>query len=57
MPYQIKSDECISCGGCQAACPAGAISEKDGKFEINPDICAECGVCADQCPVAAIEKK
>ena len=52
MAYHI-SDDCISCGACEAECPVGAISEGDGKFEINEDLCTECGSCADACPVGA----
>ena len=49
----VISDECVSCGSCEAECPVGAISEGDGKYEINPDVCTECGSCADVCPVGA----
>ena len=52
MAYHI-SDDCISCGACEAECPVGAISEGDGKCEINADLCTECGSCADACPVGA----
>ena len=52
MAYHI-SDDCISCGACEAECPVGAISEGDDKFEINADLCTECGSCADACPVGA----
>ena len=52
MAYHI-SDDCISCGACEAECPVGAISEGDGKVEINADLCTECGSCADACPVGA----
>ena len=52
MAYAI-SDECISCGACEAECPVGAISEGDGKYEINPELCTECGACAGVCPVGA----
>ena len=52
MAYQI-SDDCISCGACQAECPVDAISEGDGKYVIDPDKCIECGACADTCPVGA----
>ena len=52
MAYHI-SDDCISCGACEAECPVGAISEGDGKYEINEDLCTECGSCADACPVGA----
>ena len=53
MAYVI-SDECISCGACESTCPAGAIAEGDGKFEIDADTCLDCGSCADGCPVEAI---
>lgn len=53
MAYVI-SDECISCGSCEATCPAGAISEGASHYEINADSCLECGACADGCPVGAI---
>ena len=55
MAYKI-SDECIACGSCASVCPAGAIAEGDGKYEINADACLECGACADQCPVEAISE-
>jgi len=56
MAYKI-SDECINCGACEAACPLGAISEKDGKREIDKDVCASCGACASTCPVSAISEE
>ncbi len=52
MAYQI-SDDCISCGACQAECPVDAISEGDGKYVIDADKCIECGACAGTCPVGA----
>ena len=52
MAYKI-TDDCISCGACEAECPVGAISEGDGKFEINADECLDCGACAGVCPVEA----
>ena len=55
MAYKI-SDECIACGSCASVCPAGAIAEGDGKYEIDADACLECGACADQCPVEAISE-
>ena len=53
MAYVI-GDDCVMCGACQAQCPADAISEGDGKYEINPDSCIDCGGCASQCPAEAI---
>jgi len=52
MAYKI-SDECIACGACAGGCPAGAISEGDGKYEIDATQCTDCGACADSCPVGA----
>ena len=51
MAY-IITDECISCGACQAECPVDAIAEGD-KYVIDADKCIECGACADACPVEA----
>ena len=53
MAYVI-SDECVACGTCAGECPAEAISEGDGKYEINPDLCLECGTCEAACPTGAI---
>ena len=52
MAYKI-SDDCISCGACEAECPVSAISEGDSKFEIDADACIECGACEGVCPVGA----
>jgi len=53
MAYVI-SDECVSCGNCQAECPVEAISEGDDKYVIDPEKCTDCGSCAEVCPVEAI---
>jgi len=52
MAFRI-TDECISCGACEAECPVEAISEGDGIFVINADTCTDCGACADVCPTDA----
>lgn len=52
MAYVI-SDECLSCGACEAECPVNAIFEGDSHYEINPELCVECGSCAATCPVGA----
>jgi len=52
MAYVI-SDDCISCGACEAECPVSAIAEGDGKYVINADECLDCGACAGACPVGA----
>ena len=52
MAYKI-SDECISCGACEAECPVSAIVAGDDKYVIDADACVECGACAGVCPVGA----
>ncbi|HCC35064.1 MAG TPA: ferredoxin [Ruminococcaceae bacterium] len=53
MAYKI-SDECISCGACEATCPNSAISEGDSQYVIDANLCDSCGACADACPTDAI---
>ena len=55
MAYKI-TDACLSCSACAGECPAGAIAEGDGKYEINADACLDCGACAATCPAGAIEE-
>ena len=58
MAYKI-TEECISCGSCQAICPNKAISEGESTYIINSDKCTECvgtgkkPQCASVCPVEA----
>jgi ferredoxin len=58
MAYKI-TDECISCGACEAECPNNAISEGDNTYKIDPSKCTECvgshpsSQCAEVCPVEA----
>jgi ferredoxin len=49
----VITDECLSCGACQAECPVDASSEGDGKFVIDPELCIDCGACESVCPVGA----
>ena len=53
MPHRI-TDDCISCGACEAECPVEAISEGEDKYEIDPELCTDCGACVLVCPVDAI---
>lgn len=50
----VISDECISCGACEATCPVSAISQGDDKYVIDAKLCTDCGACVDVCPVEAI---
>lgn len=53
----VIGDNCVSCGACASACPVGAISEGDGKFEIDAAACISCGACAGTCPAGAISEE
>lgn len=53
MAYVI-SEDCVSCGTCEAECPAGAISQGDDRYVIDADACLDCGSCAAVCPNEAI---
>jgi len=53
MAHKITED-CISCGACEAECPVEAISAGDDKYEIDPEKCTDCGACMDVCPTEAI---
>lgn len=51
---RVITDECLSCGTCEAECPVGAIAEGDGKYVIDADACIDCGACEGACPAEAI---
>ena len=50
------NDGCVACGACEGACPVGAISMGDGKFEIDASVCIDCGACEGACPTGSIEE-
>lgn len=58
MAYKITED-CISCGACEAECGNEAITEGDVISIIDPAKCTECignadsPQCAEVCPVDA----
>ena len=54
MAHKIDPEKCVGCGACKENCPAGAISEVDGKCVIDAGTCVDCGACASGCPVEAI---
>ena len=54
MAHKIDPEKCVGCGACNENCPAGAISEADGKCVIDAATCVDCGACAGGCPVEAI---
>ncbi|MFC1967658.1 YfhL family 4Fe-4S dicluster ferredoxin [Chloroflexota bacterium] len=60
MAYKI-TDDCISCGACEAECPNQAITEGETIYVIDPAKCTECvgffdsPKCAEMCPVDATQ--
>ncbi len=48
------SDKCISCGKCEAVCPLGNISLKNGR-PVWDSSCTHCMACICGCPKEAIE--
>jgi NADH:ubiquinone oxidoreductase subunit F (NADH-binding)/(2Fe-2S) ferredoxin/NAD-dependent dihydropyrimidine dehydrogenase PreA subunit len=56
ISYEI-TDECVGCGACKRACPAGAISgSAKNKHVINQDKCVKCGMCLETCKFGAVVK-
>jgi ferredoxin len=53
MAHKI-TDQCVSCGACEAECPVQAISQGEERFQIDPEKCTDCGSCVQVCPVEAI---
>ncbi len=53
MSHKITED-CVSCGACEAECPVQAIIQADDTYKIDPEKCTDCGACVQVCPVEAI---
>ncbi|MEM2109462.1 MAG: Coenzyme F420 hydrogenase/dehydrogenase, beta subunit C-terminal domain [Candidatus Odinarchaeota archaeon] len=45
----VKTERCMLCGGCVAACPVSAIGIKDYKPTLISN-CYVCGICYTHCP-------
>jgi len=53
MVATVKTEDCVGCGLCEDACPAGAI-KVDEIAIISVSDCTDCGTCVDECPNSAI---
>ena len=56
------TEDCSSCGACEAECPSQAITEGDDHYVIDPAKCDECAshggdpACMSVCPTDCIVK-
>ena len=51
----ITASDCIGCGACIDACPAGVIELQDNVCTVvDESECKGCGECQEECPVNAI---
>jgi ferredoxin len=52
---RVNVRKCRRCGACAAACPAGAMAQRDGAYVIDAKRCQHCFCCAELCPEGAVE--
>ncbi len=49
--------DCVLCGACAAACPAGAQRVDGKRHRFDRALCLRCGACAESCPTGALEMR
>jgi NAD-dependent dihydropyrimidine dehydrogenase PreA subunit len=57
MAVKVNEDECLGCGACESACPAGAVSQSAGfpvAYLVDPLLCNDCTRCLVVCPVEGL---
>lgn len=50
----VDTERCTGCGDCLEACPAGAITLKEGLAFIDESLCRGCEACLSICQARAI---
>lgn len=53
----LASNNCVSCGICEKACPGDAIEVKDNKAVVDSTHCLLCLECQTSCPIDALDYK
>jgi ferredoxin len=48
------TEECMSCGACEAECPNQAITQGDSIYVIDPAKCDECAATGGEAACAAV---
>lgn len=51
---RVLEERCTGCGTCVSACPAGAISVREGKAHLHVEVCTSCEACVAACPQQAL---
>lgn len=53
-PGRYSITYCDQCGVCAEVCPAQAITQVQGHYEIDADLCTGCMLCVEECPRKAM---